>query len=207
MRRRPPKPTDQPASPPYRRRSRSQAQGDAESRPIIDLMREVPDGLSAYNALLGLLDATPKQTTIDRAAAIIGTAFLEHALKTAISKHLRADLSKRDNDKMLVGIFDDYPAAPLSSLFFKTRMAYALGIIDRLTQHNLDRLRRIRNYFAHSASEIELITPEVEKLINELSPPPHSTTERAWGAMPPRGKFTSTIFVYYWMLLNYERAA
>lgn len=204
MPKRPSKPTDRPASQGYRRPRGSQARQSTETRPIVDLMREVPEGLAAYNAILSLLDATPKQTTIHRAAAILGAAFIEYALKAAITKHLRFDLPKRDYEKMIIDIFDDYDRAPLSSFSLKTRMAYALGIINRGALTNFDHLRRIRNHFAHNASEIEFGTTDIEKSIQKLTPPPHSPTERAWSNMPPSNKFAATIHVYYWMLLNYE---
>jgi hypothetical protein len=63
----------------------------------------------------------------------VGIAFVEYALRVAITTYLRKDLTKRETEKMLNDIFDDYDRAPLSSLSLKTRMAYALGIVDRRT--------------------------------------------------------------------------
>jgi DNA-binding MltR family transcriptional regulator len=204
MPKRPPKPTDRPASP--RRPRRSQPDQTSHVPSVAELMRRAPEGLAAYDAILSLLDAAPKQTTIDRGAAIVGVAFIEYALKSAITTHLRTDLTEEAADDMVADIFDDYDRAPLSSLSMKTRMAYGLGIIDGQTRNNFDTLRRIRNCFAHTALELDFTTQTVEKEIQKLTPPPHAPTSRAWGNMLLRNKFISAIHVYYWMLLNYQPA-
>jgi DNA-binding MltR family transcriptional regulator len=64
-------------------------------------------------------------------AGLIGTAF-------------------RRRDKEVRSLFDHSNDGPLCSVTRKARLAYALGLIDKLTLDDLKNLHKIRNRFAHS---------------------------------------------------------
>ncbi|MES2753400.1 MAG: hypothetical protein V4659_01915 [Pseudomonadota bacterium] len=78
----------------------------------------------------------------DRAAAIVGAAFVEEELVQLIQASL-----VRPSDK--AGLF--YSDGALFRTFLgRIRAAYALGLIDDPERDDLDRIRDIRNQFAHS---------------------------------------------------------
>jgi hypothetical protein len=173
-------------------------------RSLKELMKDIPDALTSYNILIELTDPPQNQAAIDRNIAIVGTAFLEIGLKQAITKHLRRDLSGDDYENMILSIFDDYDRSPLATFSLRIKMAFALGIIDNRTRDDFEKIRKLRNAFAHVPSTIRLDTPSLADSINSLSPPPHGPTQRAWGNMGPRLRFASSMFVYFWSLSNYS---
>jgi hypothetical protein len=62
------------------------------------------------------------------------------------------------------------PSAILSISFaYKISKAEGLGLIGSQTTSNLEVIRLVRNAFAHSLSEIEFTTPEVERACSLLS--------------------------------------
>jgi hypothetical protein len=76
----------------------------------------------------------------DRAAAVLGAAFLDTLLADLLRRHLVPGLAK--------DAFEHN--GPLGSFADRTTMAYALGLINSATKADLDLIRRIRNDFAHS---------------------------------------------------------
>ena len=77
----------------------------------------------------------------DRAAAILGAALLDAVLEELLLD-VMVEGVKRDE------IFEG--TAPLSSFSAKIRIAYSLGLISAQERRDLDRIRKIRNDFAHS---------------------------------------------------------
>jgi hypothetical protein len=62
----------------------------------------------------------------------------------------------------------------LSSDFAKKiKKAFTHGLIGPDTQKNLEVIKEVRNAFAHSLSDIEFTTPEVERACAILTPPPN----------------------------------
>ena len=62
------------------------------------------------------------------------------------------------------------PGAPLSGLFAKTQVAYALGIISEETRGLINRIRNIRNVFAHRFAPSDVVDPVgVEDDVRNLS--------------------------------------
>src|ERR1700743_1940011 len=91
-------------------------------RSLKDLMREVPpiDKMGEKFAEL--------YNMADRAAAIIGSSFIEHSLERTILAKLRP-LSNTQTEKLL-----DYgDDGPLSGFASKIRLAHALGIYGDIT--------------------------------------------------------------------------
>ena len=119
-------------------------------------MKDIPDSLTSYNILIELTDPPQNQAVIDHNIAIVDTAFLEIGLKQAITKHLRQDLSSDDYENMILSIFDDYDRSPLATFSLRIKMAFALGIIDNRTRDDFEKIRKLRNAFAHVPSTIRL---------------------------------------------------
>jgi DNA-binding MltR family transcriptional regulator len=83
-------------------------------------------------------------------------------LRLAIVNRLIRNLSRDDHDALFLA------TGPLASLRAKTLMAFAMGIIDSQTRHDLDTIREVRNALAHTSLKISFDTPEVAALCNGL---------------------------------------
>jgi DNA-binding MltR family transcriptional regulator len=84
----------------------------------------------------------------DRAAAIVGAAALDVHLERLLSAFMVDDMQEVNN---LVA--SDNPGAPLGSFSARTRACYCLGLITRTAFDDLNRIRQIRNIFAHHVLE------------------------------------------------------
>src|ERR1700733_12022769 len=82
----------------------------------------------------------------DRAAAIIGGAYVETALEQVLRSHLCGD------PKAMESIFG--PQGYLATFAAKIDMCYALGFVGKQTHTNLKLMKDIRNRFAHSIVEL-----------------------------------------------------
>src|SRR5450830_482812 len=108
----------------------------------------------------------------DRAAAIIGGAFLEDYLESMLQYYFIAD-TKHDSV-----IFEGN--GPLSTFSAKISLCYRIGLISKNEYEKLEAIRAIRNKFAHELSflnffdqsiaarcknieyPVEMITPDYE---------------------------------------------
>ena len=79
----------------------------------------------------------------DRTIAIVAVANVETALGKLISVHLH-----HQDDDTLDRLHER--DGPLSSLFSKIELAYAMGLISNVDRTQLHVFRRVRNDFAHS---------------------------------------------------------
>lgn len=74
------------------------------------------------------------------------------------------------NDPPIVkDVLDGGGHGPLSSFAAKTKVAYALSLIDEETMEDLDRIRKIRNEFAHSVKTVSFKDSPVREYCKELS--------------------------------------
>lgn len=78
----------------------------------------------------------------DRAAAIVGAAWIEEELEAAIRSFLIDD---KESMKKLLG-----KSSPLSSFSAKIDLACVLGMCSRVIAKDLHSIREIRNDFAHN---------------------------------------------------------
>ena len=99
------------------------------------------------------------ETDGPRGTIVLGVALIEGVLRDAVLYHM-VTLTDKERDQLLGGY------APLSSFSALTKVAYAFRIIGPKTRDDLDRLRRLRNGFAHSQLVLSFETPE---LIDEIS--------------------------------------
>jgi hypothetical protein len=77
----------------------------------------------------------------DRAAAIVGATIVERELTDLLLGSLLDVKESRE----LTGEF----AEPLSTFYAKTKTAYAMGVISAELHADLNRVRKVRNLFAH----------------------------------------------------------
>src|SRR4051794_40655131 len=97
----------------------------------------------------------------ERGAAITGAALLEHLLARAIeakwppiSNGIRADIFEKDG--------------PLATFSAKILVGYAMGLYGPDLKSDLDRVRRVRNLFAHTMHPVTFKTERVKTLCNQF---------------------------------------
>jgi hypothetical protein len=94
----------------------------------------------------------------DRAIAIIGGSLVEDALEELLRLHFvantddsesatRSDQLQSEKEDPVDNLFK--PERPLGSFSAKIDTCFALGLIGKITHHNLARIKDIRNRFAH----------------------------------------------------------
>jgi hypothetical protein len=101
----------------------------------------------------------------DRSAAITSAALLEHWLQLAIvSKWPK--MSNRTRDEL----FGDQ--APLGNFGAKIKLGYAMGLYEPDVRADLDRVRRIRNLYAHTMMPLDFKAENVSKVCATLQTVP-----------------------------------
>jgi len=118
---------------------RAEEAGDRRIQGLIDNLRP---GMERAQAVYRELQ---KQT--DRGAGIIGGALVEAELPRFIIAHLA------NSTKGTRGLFDH--GRPLEAFGTQITVAYALGLVSNDVGHDLDRIREMRNKFAHSLWYVE----------------------------------------------------
>ena len=98
----------------------------------------------------------------DRAAAITGVAYFEEILVLAITARL-VDLSNTRKD----ALFNE-EKGPLNTFYARVLMGYALGLYGPKTFADLNKIRNIRNKFAHRPGISKFDHPTVSRLCNDL---------------------------------------
>ena len=93
----------------------------------------------------------------DRAAALALGTLVEDALELALRRAMRP--LSRDEDDGLFGA--DAPAGTFSA---KTKLAYALQLIDATARSDINYIREIRNAFAHTRMGLTFQTEEVKNV-------------------------------------------
>lgn len=91
----------------------------------------------------------------DRAVVILSVSFVEANLEALIVKAMRGDLTNTDRRRLFEG------DGSLSRFSSKISVAYALGLIGRISRSDLDLIRFLRNEFAHSRMPFGFQTKEV----------------------------------------------
>lgn len=101
-------------------------------------------------AIIEAMDASET----DRGCALIGSSIAERALKQIIELHAH-NVPKNKLDELFGG------EAPLANFSARITIAYAFGMIDGNIRSDFDRVREIRNAFAHSMIHVTFKTPAV----------------------------------------------
>jgi DNA-binding MltR family transcriptional regulator len=97
----------------------------------------------------------------DRGCALIAGSIAENALEEIIRARL-PHLSKERLDELFgyEGVLGTFSA--------KIKIAYAFGLIDHKLRDDFDRLREIRNVFAHARTIIRFRTPQIAQACGGL---------------------------------------
>lgn len=94
-----------------------------------------------------------------RGSVLLGCALIEDVLRGLILQRT-ISLKSAEYDQLFRG------NGPLASFSAKIKLAYALHFIGPETRADLDKLRELRNAFAHTQLILNFETPEVVSLIN-----------------------------------------
>lgn len=100
----------------------------------------------------------------DRGCVLVAAAMLDEALEFL----LRCNMSKEDAlvkvcvDPLFVGL------GPLKSFWAKIQLTRALGHIDQWMYDDLERIRNLRNFFAHTYSDADFANPRVVAITERL---------------------------------------
>ena len=142
---RPPKPAGRPSA--VRRNKKKQSNPIEALRKLARAPAEIEQLERTYHEMF--------RTRNDRGAAILLGTFVEDALQQAMEQH---DALFGSN-------------SPLGNFANKIRVAFALDIIEPETFDNLNRIRVIRNAFAHSKIHISFKTKQVRDVCDLLVMP------------------------------------
>lgn len=119
-----------------------------------ELRKKFPTPLEVRSALHEARDQP------DRVVAIVLPAIIEGMLQRVIEKNLV------DTDPSLMNrLFQR--RGPLSDFEGKADMALAMGWIDGGQAKEIDYIRNVRNYFAHTSIDLTFETPQIDSLIQK----------------------------------------
>jgi mannitol operon repressor len=99
----------------------------------------------------------------DRAAAVLGAAYIDRALEHILRRTLRGGQNLHD---ALLGT-----ERPLGSLSARIKIAFALGLIAEDSYNDLEIIRKIRNDFAHEAHGFTFQRADVASRCRQLRLP------------------------------------
>ncbi len=105
----------------------------------------------------------------DRGCALFASSYLDKALSDLLYCSLAIDRNIESE------LFEGY--SPLASFSSRIKMAYYLGKISKIEKRDLDLIRKIRNEFAHTTTNISFDTQYIENQCKELSFSYHEKTQ------------------------------
>ena len=133
------------------------------------LLKELP-APEAMSDLIGNL----KQAG-HRATALLGAAYLEHALELLLRSSLTEELSNEEDARL----FDGAQGGILGTFSAKIRVAYAMRLLHRNAYRALLLMNDIRNVFAHSLHSVDFYSDLVIKDCQQLLTISDSLTQSA----------------------------
>jgi DNA-binding MltR family transcriptional regulator len=127
---------------------------DAKVPTLNDLSRHKFEDLEAFFKEIG--------GESERACALVLAAVLDHDLVELIRTKF-PDEAKSFDELLFFG-----DKAPMGTLHSRTIVALAFGFIGEAQRKDIDRIRRIRNAFAHASKTVSFETPAIAKECNAL---------------------------------------
>jgi hypothetical protein len=155
-----------------------------------DLTNKIPE-TSDHDAILAEIYGGS-----DRACALIAVSFLDRALVSLMST-LMSGVPLEDHAPIFEG-----QTAILGMFSSKIRMCYVLSLISKEQMQHLNRMREIRNHFAHSMGpasfEDQLVAAECDVLWDDTKPILKNLNQLS----KPRAKF-----LMRWKIISMELPA
>lgn len=128
----------------------------------------------------------------DQSVCIIWGAVIEDALQTRIYDEL-SHMGKEDRERLF-----QYHA-PMGDFSSRITMAYAFKIISVEEKSDMDKIRELRNAFAHCIYTISFATKEVAEVCFTLNFANHA---RALGVVDAKGIFSMTCMMRWGSLMR-----
>jgi hypothetical protein len=138
----------------------------------------------------------------DREAAILATSMIDRALEFALIEKF-VELTEAQKEAIFEGM------GPLSSFSAKIKLAHALGVAGDQAKSDLERIRKIRNAFAHSFAPITFDTPEVSVLCARIVFPTMTKEiipkiDEHWEIETAKGKFLMAATLFAVLFISQE---
>ena len=129
----------------------------------------------------------------DRGTALVAAAWLDDAVKECLRAMFRPD--QRVVDELLQG------DGPLGSFSSRIKLAYLLDLIDPAARADLDRIRGIRNDFAHRRDDLRFSTPSIRDRCRQLRGAA-ACKAGGWDLRSPKQRFVATAYFLTQYLLD-----
>ncbi len=126
----------------------------------------------------------------DRAAAILGAAFLDEQLRCLLEEFLVDDPESKN---LLKGALRDVTV--------RARAAFSLGFLSPLEYRDICRILGIRNRFAHQMHGLSFADPDITAQCDALELPP-KIIPGIWGVMSRDKYVISTQQIATWVALR-----
>jgi len=149
------------------------------------------DNVIKHADFQGFLDEFQRES--DRAAAVLGTAYLSQSLRQMIATTLV------DDDKLLDGLLE--PGKPLGNLWSRTQAAYCMGLISEDEYDDLNKIGEIRNRFAHDLQGLRFSDKWAKDKCSSLNRP-RELSKLAPLTPDARNLFNVTIALLHTQMLN-----
>lgn len=165
----------------------ARASDDELTARVRALTRDLPADAELRRILLNIEDPANDEPSRDRYIAVVAAGTVEEGLKVALARHLGID----PTDKR-------FETGKLATFNGRIREASRLGLVTPEETIELDRIREVRNAFAHALTSISFDTPEVEEMTRRLYH--HPVTDWAGyfaPAFPPRRHFAIACGEFY----------
>ncbi|WP_293676547.1 hypothetical protein [uncultured Phenylobacterium sp.] len=124
------------------------------------LASRIPADTDFHGMVLGLEQPGHTVASRDRYIAIVGSGAVEYALQTAISKHLTPTLSSSERETLFQQTIGDFAR--------RIAIARGLGIVSAENALELNRLRVVRNAFAHTVAPVTFDDPAVADVMHRV---------------------------------------
>ena len=124
----------------------------------------------------------------DRVIAIVGPTFLDAQLKQLIANFMI------DDETHVNELLHDKGIKPLGSFSARIEAAYCLGLISKEEYHDLDKIRGIRNDFAHKL-DLSFTDQSVRDRCNDLKLPKRFSFSSPLQPSTPREFFIASIIL------------
>jgi hypothetical protein len=135
----------------------------------------------------------------DRALVLISGAFIEQGLESVISLAAVAEYDAPTQRAELFG--GDRPGA-INGFYGKIILGHAMGAYTKAFKDDLDRIRHIRNAFAHAKGEISFKTREVSDVCDFHTTNYFADRDAAINFKGPRDRY---VFMAFFSVLTFDR--
>lgn len=118
----------------------------------------------------------------DRGLVIVASAYLEDALEELLRAKLELECqTPKPNEKTkLLNTLLKSPESPILNFSIRTKLAWALGLIDEKQKNVLDKFRELRNKFAHLRAPKEVTVAHVKPMIEKCGEDEIESVSRWW---------------------------